>query len=342
MSVAEQTGNTGINSNPDPEELAEKDRREVLSRMPVSWIEQMRDNGDDESIRKIEESLQDESEKIIKQEIGLEDYRSPDEFILPKPNEDNPKADAIQKVHSKGPENGIYMPDNDSVLISTDYGILNGLKDNNLLSTSVHELIHNDTYNRLTDNDRDNNPDLLSFQIEGILFSAQSFENSDIEMESESILEELTREYEISTYELSGLGEDARNDISELSDRFNEADSSSRDRILEEAYETVNGDIDIYHLASPELEPEKESFAWLATMYIEQDLEEGREHLDRDFSGYDKADEIKNQLGDLVNAYDNLTEYGDMGNEEALKYILDEVQPRKFEYKAKKINDDIV
>lgn len=81
--------------------------------------------------------------------------------------------------------------------------------------------------------------------------------------------------------------------------------------------------------------------AWLGTMYLEADLEGEREHLDIGFSGYDREEEIKDELEGLVGIYDNLTKHGDMESEEALKYILEEVRPRKFDYKASKIRKSL-
>ena len=342
MSLSENHDSWENPGTVNPEDLRGLNRREKLEQFPVSAINKFKEEGKDELIRNLESALEDEAEEIITEELGLDDYIPPAEFIIPKSEQESPRAASMQKFFGQGPENGVYTSHNNSVLISTDYGRLNGIVENNILSTGFHELIHNDTYNRLTGAEEVLHPGLISGQIEDI----SPLHKSDIAVEKfdiepkDSILDEIKKNYKISSFELANLSENARDRISELSDQYNSSKQNNTN-IIEQAYEVVQDDIDVYHLNSLETQPEKEAFAWLGSMYLEGDLEGERNQLDRTFAGYEKGDEIKDELEGLLGVYDNLTEHGEMNSEEALNYILEEVQPRKFDYKASKIRESL-
>lgn len=327
-------------------DLTGLNRRDKLQELPVSALNKLMEEGRTEPLNEVESALQEEAEEIITEEIGLEDYLPPSRFLVPKPEPESRRNSILQSEHGTGRESGVYRSDVNSVVISTDFGKFNGIIDTNLLSTAFHELIHNDTYNRLTDTNEIPHSDQIS-GLNGQIEEISSLELSDVAVEildgvepKESVIDEVSRQYKITKFELTQLSEDARDKIAGLSEKYN---SSGQDRedIVDEAYEIVQNDIDVYHLRSIETQPEKEAFAWLGSMYLSGDLEGEREQLTIGFPGYDRGEEIKHELEALTGVYDNLVEHGNMESEEAMNYILEEVQPRKFDYKASKIRENL-
>jgi hypothetical protein len=332
-------------------DLAGLNRRDKLQELPVSALNELMEEGRTKPLNEVESALQEEAEEIITEEIGLEDYLPPSKFLVPKPEPGSTADSILQSQHGTGRESGIYRSDVNSVVISTDFGEFNGTVDTNLLSTAFHELIHNDTYNRLTEADETLHSDRingLNTQIEDInLLEIYRFELSDMAADmldgiepKESVIDEVSSQYKITKFELTQLSEDARDKIASLSEKYNSS-GRNREDIVDEAYEIVQNDIDVYHLNSIETQPEKEAFAWLGSMYLTGDLEGKREQQAIGFPSYDREDEIEHELEALTGVYDNLVEHGNMESEEAMNYILEEVQPRKFGHKASKIREDL-
>lgn len=116
-------------------------------------------------------------------------------------------------------------------------------------------------------------------------------------------------------------------------------------RLLEsEASET---EIGTYRLESGPLRAEREGFAWFVTLKasdigldaIEETIETTRSYS-RNIAGTSQnvGEKATERVEELEKIYENLTERH-MGNDEAIKFILDEVQPRKLEHATTKVEE---
>jgi hypothetical protein len=325
------------NGRPHGQDLSEMSLREKLASLPVEDVLKLKEEGRIEDLEELERLLEGEAEKIIIEEFGLEDYQPPKEFHVPK-GKDDPEIQVKEEIRGKGMENGSYASYSDSVFLSTDYtgdyGIvdINGEIENNLLSTSVHELIHSDTHKRIfevTQLDEEPSSEVLTMDMSSVHAQALT--------DTVSLVNDLQNQYNLACAELASLSERAKAEISRMASKY-KADLSEhkRESMIEEAFEIVEQDREIFHLNYLEMQPEIEAFGWFASMYVEDDLEE-REHLERSFEAYEKGEEIKETLKEVVTQYEELTQSGEMNEDEALNYIFTDFQSSLFEEKASQI-----
>lgn len=118
--------------------------------------------------------------------------------------------------------------------------------------------------------------------------------------------------------------------------------------ILEDAYHSVEKALEetpATRFHSPRISVELEGFAHYLSAIVEgKDFEYRSDCLDSNYereldSGETVGDKASDRLDELTEIHDNLTEYGDMDDDEATKYILEEVQEKKLEY-ADKVNPE--
>jgi len=113
--------------------------------------------------------------------------------------------------------------------------------------------------------------------------------------------------------------------------------------VVEETYETVVSALDDTKgrgFYSPDMLAEMEGFAHYVSAMIEnkrfdRKAEVVEENYNMEFEDGRTVGEVASErIDELGKIHGNLTEYGDMSDEEAANYMLTEVQPRKFEYAA--------
>ena len=118
--------------------------------------------------------------------------------------------------------------------------------------------------------------------------------------------------------------------------------------ILEDAYHVVEDALEetaATRFHSPRISVELEGFAHYLSAIVEgKDFEYRSDCLESNYereleSGRTVGDKASDRLEELAKIHDNLTEYGDMDDNEATKYILEEVQEKKLEY-ADRVNPE--
>ena len=240
-------------------------------------------------------------------------------------------------------------------------------------STTAHEIIHADQYKKIIEPDYDETPEEV---LEKHDLSTDLGDNGEDIYTETPFIEDILSKTGFSAAEIAQTlqYEDAREDFLELNNAYNknvetqherfvrelnnitekenqeyEKDPSSTEEaldILSKGYKVLENALEdntATRLRSPRIGVELEGFAHYISSVIEDKRFSSRarsieKHYERELeNGQTVGEKASERLLELEKVHENLTSYGDMSDGEAVKYVMEEVQPKKFEY-ADKVN----
>lgn len=322
-----------------------------------------------ESLEDFMDQLEDESISYVRNELGIEDFEEPEEGLVLEdslPLIERAGKDHLGVYRDRDDLAAIKLnasfskPFHTAVHEMVHVDQYKRMLNLDLEGNKPQEVLAENNLAGITDYSE--NTEEFDDNCEGLGYTANP------------LLDDLVSENYLSAAEVAKAvyeDDDVANEVQRLQSKYNEVGEAKHERfvrelelvadeqesdewdleeneealeVVNETYDTVVSSLDDTHgeaFYSPEMSGEMEGFAHYISAVVKGNKFDRRvRNLEDNYTteledGTTVGEMAAERVQELGKIHENLTEHGDMTDEQAANYVLTEVQPRKFDYRAK-------